>query len=103
MSCLDSLAIPYLVFLVSLERTAPLSVFLSAKSFDILPYGWHIETCFLFNLDLAGADDRINMRDKLKKLISRRPPIEELEKKGIIQGELLDLILEILFSFFQRP
>ena len=28
----------------------------------------------------------MKMRDKLKKLLSKRPPIEELEKKGIIKG-----------------
>ncbi|XP_078378441.1 rho GTPase-activating protein 15-like isoform X3 [Oculina patagonica] len=36
----------------------------------------------------AGSDrneDKRNIRDRLRKLISKRPPIEELEKKGIIK------------------
>ncbi|CAB4011954.1 rho GTPase-activating 9 isoform X2 [Paramuricea clavata] len=32
-----------------------------------------------------GDGDRKNIRDKLKKLITRRPPIEELQKKGILK------------------
>lgn len=33
-------------------------------------------------------ESKTKIRDKLRKLISKRPPIEELEKKGIIKGNL---------------
>jgi len=32
-------------------------------------------------------ENKTKIRDKLRKLISKRPPIEELEKKGIIKGD----------------
>lgn len=31
-------------------------------------------------------ENKTKIKDKLRKLISKRPPIEELEKKGIIKG-----------------
>jgi hypothetical protein len=34
-----------------------------------------------------GDGDKKNIRDKLKKLITRRPTIEELQKKGILKGK----------------
>jgi hypothetical protein len=33
-----------------------------------------------------GDGDKKNIRDRLKKLITKRPTIEELQKKGIIKG-----------------
>lgn len=31
-------------------------------------------------------ESKTKIKDRLRKLISKRPPIEELEKKGIIKG-----------------
>lgn len=34
----------------------------------------------------SEKDEKRNIKDMLRKLIAKRPPIEELEKKGIIKG-----------------
>ena len=43
-----------------------------------------------FALEIISVSDRdeskTKIKDRLRKLISKRPPIEELEKKGIIKG-----------------
>ena len=45
-----------------------------------------------FTLEIISVSEKdeskTKIRDKLRKLISKRPPIEELEKKGIIKGNL---------------
>ena len=45
-----------------------------------------------FAMEIISVSERdeskTKIRDKLRKLISKRPPIEELEKKGIIKGNL---------------
>jgi hypothetical protein len=41
----------------------------------------------LFSIPFSALDDnKSNIKDKLLKLITRRPTIEELEKQGIIKG-----------------
>mgnify|MGYP002804414510 CR=1 FL=1 len=42
--------------------------------------------------------DKKNIRDRLKKLMTRRPTIEELQKKGILKGSK-KLILKTSYAF----
>lgn len=42
---------------------------------------------FCFWFPAASEDNKSNIKDKLIKLITRRPTIEELEKKGILKGQ----------------
>ena len=55
---------------------------------------YHSITYVLCKLNLARNDgDKKNIRDRLKKLITRRPTIEELQKQGILKGSKKNIAL----------
>lgn len=50
-------------------------------------------------LYIVRDGDKKNIRDKLKKLMSRRPTLDELHKKGIMKGNVTYCWLKMSISF----